>query len=115
VGPIIAFVDDLMLLSRIREAAGAGGREVRTARTVATLVEACSDSSALVLLDLDSSRLPVSDALKALHAGAHLPGVRTVGVFSHVHAERAEAAIAAGCTQVLSRGAFMRELPGLLR
>jgi len=104
-----------MLLSRIREAAGAGGREVRTARTVATLVEACSDSSALVLLDLDSSRLPVSDALKALHAGAHLPGVRTVGVFSHVHAERGEAAIAAGCTQVLSRGAFMRELPGLLR
>lgn len=113
-GSVIAFVDDLMTLSRIREAAKAGGREVRTARTVATLLEACRDAPALVLFDLDSARLPVTEALETLHREAGLRGVRSVGFFSHVHAERAQAARAAGCDQVLSRGAFVRELPELL-
>lgn len=113
-GPVIAFVDDLMFLSRIREAAKASGREVKTARTAASLIEACRDSPALVLFDLDSARLPVARALEALHGDASLTAIRSVGFFSHVHAERAKAATAAGCTQVLPRGAFVRELPGLL-
>jgi len=112
--PVIAFVDDLMSLSRIREAAKAGGREVRTASTVATLLEACRDTPALVLFDLDSTRLPVTEALEALRRDAGLTGVRSVGFFSHVHAERAQAARAAGCSQILSRGTFVRALPELL-
>jgi DNA-binding NarL/FixJ family response regulator len=112
--PVVAFVDDLMFLSRIREAAKAGGREVRTARTVASLLEACRDTRALVLFDLDSPRLPVTEGLQALRKDAGLTGVRSLGFFSHVHAERAQAATEAGCSQVLARGAFIRELPRLL-
>jgi hypothetical protein len=37
-----------------------------------------------------------------------------VAFVSHVRPERAEAARAAGAGRVLSRGAFVRELPGLL-
>ncbi len=113
--PIIAFVDDLMFLSRIKEAARAGGREVRSARTVTGLLEACRDSPALVLIDLDSARLPVSDALRALASEPSLTSIRSVGFFSHVNAERAEAAKALGCNRVLSRGSFVRELPELMR
>jgi DNA-binding NarL/FixJ family response regulator len=113
-GPVIAFVDDLMFLSRIREAAQAGGRQVKTARTAAALVEACRDSPHLVLFDLDSARLPITEALEALCGDPSLTDIRSVGFFSHLHAERAQAATAAGCTRVLRRGAFVRELPELL-
>jgi hypothetical protein len=55
---IVAFVDDLMLLSRVREAARALDVEVRGMRRVSDLVEACRHSPTVVLIDLDSARLP---------------------------------------------------------
>jgi hypothetical protein len=67
-----------------------------------------------VLVDLDSARLPVKDALAALRADAELSSIPTVGFFSHVHAERAREAQAAGCGRVLPRSAFVQQLPALL-
>ena len=37
-----------------------------------------------------------------------------IGFLSHVNAEAAQAARAAGCPHVLARSAFVQELPGLL-
>jgi hypothetical protein len=37
-----------------------------------------------------------------------------VAFLSHVHAEGAEAARAAGCSRVLARSAFVQELPRLI-
>ncbi len=113
--PVIAFVDDLMFLSRIREAAQGTGAEVRSVRRVADLLEALREPVGLVLIDLDSPRLPSAEALAALHADALTARVPVVGFFSHVHVERARAARAAGCARVLPRSAFVQELPSLLR
>src|SRR5258708_3430521 len=93
---VIAFMDDLMFLSRVREAARALGLEVRGARTLPQLLEACSPPPRAVLMDLDSPRLPAAEALAALRADPGLAAVPVVGFFSHVHRERARAAHAAG-------------------
>ena len=111
---VIAMVDDLLFLSRIREAARGCGAEVRTARAAGDLVAGAHDGARLVLVDADSRRLPWEDAVRDLRsdpAGASLP---VVAFFSHVHAERAEAASTCGCSRILARGAFVQELPRLL-
>jgi len=111
---VIALVDDLMFLSRIREAARGTGADVRPVRGAADVVAGARDGGRLVLVDADSSRLPWAQAVGALRSEPSLASLPVVAFLSHVHADRAEAARAAGCTRVLSRGAFVQELPRLL-
>ena len=110
---VAALVDDLMFLSRIREAARGAGIEVRPVRGVEGVRQAGRDGALLVLLDLDSPRLPWIDALAAL-AEDRPSAPPTVGFFGHVNAETGRAATAAGCTLVLPRGAFVQRLPALM-
>jgi hypothetical protein len=110
---VIALVDDLMFLSRIREAAKGRGLEVQPARTAADAVAGARAGARLVILDLDSRRLPVSDTLAGLRAEPSLTGLPVVGFFSHVEAQRGRDASAAGCT-VLPRSAFVQKLDTLL-
>jgi CheY-like chemotaxis protein len=110
---VIALVDDLLFLSRIREAARGAAAEVRAVRNAAGLTESVRAGGRLVLVDADSSRLPWEAAVRALRAtqGDTVP---VIAFLSHVHADRAETARAAGCTRVLARGAFVQELPRLI-
>jgi hypothetical protein len=112
---IVAFVDDLMFLSRIREAASALEVEVRAMRQVPDLLEACRHHPTAVLVDLDSQRLPVKDAVIALRSDAELAAIPVVGFFSHVHVARAREMRELGVNTVLARSAFVQELPALLR
>lgn len=110
---VIALVEDLMFLSRVREAAATAGVEVHAVRTTEELLEACRPGSvALVVLDLDSPRVPAFEALGRLRAEAQV--VASVGFFSHIHPERGRDALAAGCGRVLPRSVFVKELPALL-
>jgi CheY-like chemotaxis protein len=111
---VVAFVDDLMFLSRIREAAKVRGLEVQGARTVADLLTACREPTRLVIMDLDRARPPAAEALAALRAEPALAGLPIVGFFSHVHAERGRQAREAGCTRALPRSVFVQELDALL-
>jgi CheY-like chemotaxis protein len=111
---VVAFMDDLMFLSRIRAAAAGQGIPVTAVRAVPDLLTACRQGAHLVLADLDS-RLPVLEAIAAVRAEDDLHALPVVAFFSHVHTERAEAARAAGCTWALPRSAFARQLEGLLR
>ncbi len=110
---VVVLEDDLLFLSRIREAAGSA--RVRVVRTAAALVEACQeDPEALVLADLDSARLDAVAAIRALRAEPALAQRQVIGFFSHVHADVGQAALAAGASRVLTRGAFVGALPALL-
>jgi CheY-like chemotaxis protein len=111
---VLALVDDLLFLSRIREVAREAGAEVRPVRDSADLVAAARDGGRLVLVDADSSRLPWARAVAALRADPSVASLPVVAFFSHVHADRADAARAAGCSRVLARGAFVKELPRLI-
>lgn len=111
---VIALVDDLMFLSRIREAARRQSLEVKAVRTADGLVEACRAGARVVIVDLDSRRLPSADALAALRADPALAGVPTIGFFSHVEVERAREAREFGCATVLPRSAFVQRLDALL-
>ena len=68
----------------------------------------------MVILDLDSPRLPWADTLAALRAEPSLLWLPIVGFFSHVEAERGREAARAGCTTVLPRSAFVQKLDALL-
>jgi len=111
---VIALVDDLLFLSRIRETARGAGVDVRAVRDGGSLIASARDGGRLVLVDADSTRLPWADALGALRSDPSLASLPVVAFLSHVHAERAEVARAAGCNRVLPRRAFVQELPRLL-
>jgi ActR/RegA family two-component response regulator len=109
---VVALVDDLMFLTRIRTAAGKRPVEVRRVGAGESLSGACErDSPSLVVVDLDgASRDPIA-SVAALRG--ERPEVRVVGFVSHVREDLIQAARGVGC-EVLSRGEFVRELPGLL-
>ena len=111
---IVALLDDLLFRSRILEAANRAGSELVTARSAGDLVAAARAGAALVLVDADSDRIPWADALSALRAEPSLAAIPVVAFFSHVHAERAALARAAGASRVLARSAFISALPRLM-
>jgi CheY-like chemotaxis protein len=111
---LVALVDDLMFLSGIREAGRAAGVAVEAARGATDLVAAARDDAFLVLVDADSARLPWRDALCALRAVPELASLPVVAFVSHVRADHAQAARAAGASRVLARSAFVEELPRLV-
>jgi CheY-like chemotaxis protein len=87
---------------------------VKAARTAADTVAAARAGARLVIMDLDSPRLGIADALSALRADPALTGLPVVGFFSHVEAQRGRDAAQAGCTTVLPRSAFVQKLDALL-
>jgi CheY-like chemotaxis protein len=114
VAAIVALVDDLMFLSRIREAARGRALEVKPARTAADAVAGVRAGARMVIMDLDSPRLPTAATLAELRADPSLAALPVVGFFSHVEAQRGRDALQAGCTTVLPRSAFVQKLDALL-
>ena len=112
---LVAVVDDLMFLSRIREAAKRHGSEVRAVRTAADAVAACRDGARMVLFDLDTPRLPVLDSVVAVAGDPALAGALGLDVAVESDQRHAREARAAGCRTVLPRSAFVRQLDELLR
>jgi ActR/RegA family two-component response regulator len=111
---VIALVDDLMFLSRIREAARRQGLEVAAVRSVPDLLAACAEPPRLVVVDLDRARPPAAgEALAALRAEPALANVPVVGFFSHVHAERGRQAREDGYT-AMPRSVFVETLDATL-
>ncbi|MBI4354319.1 MAG: hypothetical protein HY595_03700 [Candidatus Omnitrophica bacterium] len=65
-----------------------------------------------VFIDLNLSRGGALAMVRALRA-AH-PGLPVIGYCSHVERDLQQQALEAGCTEVLSRSAFVQQLPELL-
>jgi CheY-like chemotaxis protein len=111
---VAAVVDDLLFLSRIREAARGARVDVVSARTPDALVAAARAGARLVLVDADGGRLPWVDAIRALRAEPSLAAVPVVAFLGHVNVDHAALAREAGATRVVARGAFVAELPALM-
>jgi len=111
---LVALMDDILFLSRIREAARGADLAVKSVRGAAELVAAAREDTRLVLVDADSARVPWQEALAALRAEPSLRELPVVAFVSHVRPDLASAARAGGASRVLARSAFVRELPELL-
>ena len=112
---IVALVDDLFFLSKIRETAKVVGVTVVVCdprRGPAAIAEAQPQA---IFLDLNSRSLPAVDWIRALKADPATRSIRIVGFVSHVQEELISAARAAGCDSIMARSAFTQRLPDLLR
>lgn len=113
--PIVAAVEDLFFLSKIRETAQQIGVAVEILPP-AKLEERLAQSPAeAIILDLNCRTTPPVEMLRALKGDPATRGIPVIGFVSHVQGDLIAAVRAAGCDTVLARSAFSRELPGLLR
>ncbi len=113
---IVALVDNLFFLARIRETAKSVGVAVVTGdgdlrRGLSAIAEA---QPQVIFLDLNSCGLPAVDWIRALKADPATRPIRIVAFVSHVQEELISAARAAGCDSVMARSAFTQQLPNLL-
>jgi hypothetical protein len=106
--PIVALVRDLMFSSKIRSEAQAAGVAVRMVREPGQLAGA---GGRLLLADLNQPGA-IEAAARWLAAD---PARAAVGFISHVDADTAARARAAGIRNIVARSAFVAGLPQLLK
>jgi PleD family two-component response regulator len=112
---ILALVDDLMFTSKIRATAKPLGATVVFARSLETaLAEMAKARPALVILDLNATRIEPLAIVAAMKADPALADIPSVGFVSHVQTDLIDAARRAGVTEVLPRSAFTMNLPEIL-
>ncbi len=108
---VLAIVADLMFRSKI-ETAAADGVTVRVVTQADAALAALREGSCdHIVFDLDGMPEPVA-LVMLLRAAA--PATPIIGFCSHVEIALQRDALAAGCTQVLPRSAFVQRLPALL-
>jgi DNA-binding NarL/FixJ family response regulator len=109
---VLALVDDLFFQAKILETAKHLGVTVRTSTTGdALLAEIAKEKPKLVIVDLNARGAPLH-AIERVCATA--PELRLIAFLSHVRAELAQQARDAGCTQVMPRSQFTRDLATIL-
>jgi CheY-like chemotaxis protein len=112
---VLAAVDDMFFVSKIRATAEHLGIDVRFARSVEAVVEtARQERPALVIVDLHSQRCDPIALAEALKADEHLRTLPLLGFFSHVQTSLQRRAEQAGYDRVIPRSAFTRQLAEIL-
>ncbi len=112
---VVAIVPDLFFAAKISGTAKQVGTTLEFANSEQDLLTKSRDCAALIILDLNANGFdPVSliGKLKADPATSRTP---LVGFVQHEMSELIEAARTAGCDQVLTRNAFSKGLPEILR
>jgi len=104
---------DLMCSSRVCGAAERIGSGALTASSTAMLLEQLpSESLTLVVLDLNTPGLDVSELVPQVRRAA--PSLPILAFGPHVHSQRLQAASESGCDLVVSRGQFHAQMDEIL-
>ena len=112
---ILAVVDDLMFVSKIRTTALHLGAAVAFARSSeGALAEMRKSAPSLVIFDLNNARVDPLGTLAAMKRDPALAAIPTVGFVSHVQTDVINAARQAGVDDVLARSAFSERLAEIL-
>ena len=96
---------------KLAETAKHLGLEVKVAANYEALQSLLEQAPRLLIVDLNARSNPI-DAIERIRATTN--GLRIVAFLSHVQADLAERAKAAGCDEVLPRSAFTRHLAEIL-
>lgn len=112
---VLAVVPDLFFAAKISATAKQTGTRLEFVNSSQDLMIKSKKPISLIILDLNADSFnPVLliEKLKTDPASTRTP---LVGFVQHEMSELMEAARAAGCDQVLTRNAFSRDLPAILR
>ena len=112
---VVAVVPDLFFAAKIGETAKQVGAEVEFARSAEDLLRRAQEQPALIVLDLNAQGLDTVAAIERLKADVQARGLPLVGFVRHEMSALINSARQAGCEQVLSRNAFAKHLPEILR
>lgn len=110
---VLVLTEDLIFSSKIKAAASRCGTVVYMATDLNQLDQALREKTLhLAVVDLNSSKVSPLESVRAIRQA--LPQLPILGFCSHVQTELQQQALAAGCTRVLPRSIFARQLPDLL-
>ena len=108
---IFALVDDIFFQAKMMETAKQVGVELKSFSTgKALLAEWEKQQPKLVVVDLNARQSPM-EVIAAVRASR--AEIRVIGFFSHVQIELAQRARDAGCTEVMPRSKFTKELAAI--
>ena len=112
---VIAAVDDMFFVAKIRGTAEHLGVTLRSVRNLNTLLSVARDANPdLIIVDLHAEKLDPLAVGRALKSDQQLASIRLLGFFSHVQTDLKEAALTAGYDSVIPRSLFSRDLAEIL-
>ena len=110
-GKVVALMDDLFFQMKIAETAKHLGLELKVAANSDALMALLEPVPSLVIVDLNSRSQPLS-AIERLRAAQK--DLKVVGFLSHLQRDLAAQAESAGCTEVMPRSVFTKNLAAIL-
>ena len=112
---VLAAVDDMLFISKIRATAAHVGVDVRFARNAdAVLASARDNRPSLIIVDLSAQKIDPVALATALKSDPELKTVVLLGFFSHVQTDLMIEATKAGYDRVMPRSAFSKDLASIL-
>jgi DNA-binding NarL/FixJ family response regulator len=108
---VVAYLDDIFFQAKIVETARHLGLDLSTCATLDAFTAELAKAPALLLIDLNARANPFEAIGQAKAAAASVP---MITFYSHVQTELADRARAAGCTNVMPRSKFTRDLATIL-
>ena len=107
---VVAAIPDLFFRAKVLETAKTLSVELAIARDADELLKMVrAEKPRLVLMDLQAA------ALQPLETIPTLQGIPVIGYLAHELVELREKALAAGCSEVLTKGQFSASLPQILK
>lgn len=106
---VVAAIPDLFFRSKVLETAKTLSISLAVARDSNELLqEVRVEKPRLILMDLQAAALQPIETLSSLQ------GIPVVGFLAHERVDLREKALAAGCSEVLTKGQFSASLPAIL-
>ncbi|MBA3571907.1 MAG: hypothetical protein H0W34_08035 [Pyrinomonadaceae bacterium] len=112
---VIAAVDDMFFISKIRATAEHLGVDLRFARNSDALLASARENRAnLIIVDLHAQKIDPIALATALKSDPELQAIVLLGFFSHVQTDLMREATKAGYDRVMPRSAFSKDLATIL-
>ena len=112
---ILAVLQDLFFVVKIRESAKAAGFAVELAHSEADALDKAAGLPALVIVDLNFAGVDALQLIRVLKADPATEAIPVLGYLSHIQGELKRQAREAGCDVVLAKSAFSQKLPEFLK
>jgi PleD family two-component response regulator len=112
---VVAVVDDMFFVSKIRATGKALGMIVKLPRTVEAFRAITNEEPpAMIVVDLHNEKMNPFDLASEIKGDERLKNIPLLGFFSHVQVELQRRAREAGYDEILPRSLFARDLANIL-